>query len=215
MPFRRTMLPSVPILARPLRRRAGPSRLSGLPNSSPGLPPSDLPVPSPPPGSASPPGPASDPKILGKKPFLAAVPIPSSACRDHFLAKAPASSLGPVRYLLLGHVLASQSGPIGHRPSVRGPSWDFPLSRCPDLLLRACPACGGETKISSGASCRLRSEDPPNRSGQASWGSPTLTKRIPLHRLAGGDRKFRPALAVHPCGPLEGPGRCPPITCSR
>lgn len=59
------MLPSIPILARPLRRRAGPSRLSGFPNSSPRLPPSDLPAPSPPPGSASPPGPASDPKILG------------------------------------------------------------------------------------------------------------------------------------------------------
>jgi hypothetical protein len=66
--------------------------------------------------------------------------------------------------------------PFSHRLSVRGPSWDLRLSRCPDQLLRACPACGGETNISSGASCRLRSGDPPSRSDQASWGSPTLAK---------------------------------------
>jgi hypothetical protein len=109
------------------------------------------------PGSAS-----AGPKTLAPSPFRSCGPGPFLRfISAHSLAEASSSSLGPV---LDPPSLLRPGKPglnsVGHRPSVRGPSWDDRPSRCPDLPLRAGPACGGETIISSGASCRLRSEDP-------------------------------------------------------
>lgn len=100
-----------------------------------------------------------------------------------------------------------------HQPSVRGPSWDHRLSRCPDHTLAGDPACGGETIISSGASCRLRFEDPPVRSVRASWGSPIVAKpnstSSPCRR-----RSEVPFLSCRLtlAGLLEERAGCPPIT---
>ncbi len=75
------------------------------------------------------------------------------------------------------------------------------------------PACGGETIISSGASCRLRFEDPPVRSVRASWGSPTVAKpnsnSSPCRR-----RSEVPSLSCRLtlAGLLEERAGCPPIT---
>lgn len=100
-----------------------------------------------------------------------------------------------------------------HQPSVRGPSWDHRLSRCPDHTLAGDPACGGETIISSGASCRLRFEDPPVCSDPASWGSPILatpnSTSSPCRR-----RSEVPFLSCRLilAGLLEERAGCPPIT---
>ena len=117
----------------------------------------------------------------------------------------------PVRHPAFQHEPWQASIPVGgHRLSVRGPSWDHPLSRCPGLSLRTCPACGGETIISSGASCRLRFGTPFRLSADDILGRPSPWFEISLRRLASGDRKTGPFPRLPPLRASSRRGPLPP-----
>jgi hypothetical protein len=191
------------ILAYPLRRRVGLDRPPGLPGSFPKA--SALPAlaaqlrihPALPALSGSH---RSGPKTLAPltrslRRFRSSPPLRVRRS----LAKALLPSFGfspvPASRFGLGKPVPARSAtyrPFAALLGMIGPS------RCPDCPLRNGPACGGETIISSGASCRLRSEDPSAGSDRASWGSPNIAIRIPLRRRAGGDRKFLPFPVVVP-----------------
>jgi hypothetical protein len=156
------LLPSA-ILARSLRRRAGLDRLPSLLGSFPGSRLRSRPF-GPPFASTRLcrrlPAPRSGPKTLARCRSAPAVPVLASAWFPPFLAEASSPCLGPVRYPPPVSILASQSRPV-RPPSVRSrPFLGRSVFRAALKSLAEPPACGGETIISSGASCRLRSGDP-------------------------------------------------------
>ena len=164
------------ILARPLRRRAGLDRLPGLPSSFPAFP-RRLPLRF---AFASTrlcrrflahnapvrrPSPVAVPLRRFTSPPLVAI----ASLREHL-----ASSIGPVLNpppeLDPGKPVTSRSATVRPFAALLG---TIGLSRCPEPLA-GIPACGGETIISSGASCRLRSEDPPTVRWKGILGRPIL-----------------------------------------
>ena len=217
-PSRRKKLQRSTILAHSLRRRVGLDRLPGLPGSSSRLPlRSGLTAfPSLPPGSA---GASRINERQSEDPCSLTVRLRRSwsspplriRCAPKSASASKPRSRSWTRFFRFSWQASSSSS--RHQPSVRGPSWDHRLSRCPDHTLAGDPACGGETIISSGASCRLRFEDPPVRSVRASWGSPIVAKpnstSSPCRR-----RSEVPFLSCRLtlAGLLEERAGCPPIT---
>ena len=159
----------------------------------------------------------SGPKTFALSPFRFGGPGPRLRLyATTFLRKHPAQASVQSWTRLPHPVLASQFQlrsatyrPFAALLGMIGPS------RCPDCPLRDGPACGGETITSSGASCRLRFEDPstaPSGHPGEAQSSRTNSTSSPCRR-----RSEVPFLSCRHtlAGPSEERAGCPPITIER
>lgn len=112
-------------------------------------------------------------------------------------------------------ILASQSHPPQATacPFAALLGMTFLRAALASILAEACPACGGEMVISSGASCRRCSGDPSLSSSWASWDARVSVSEFHSGALPAEIGDCFPTLSPSPCGAFEGEGRCPPITC--